>query len=115
MTSPEEAIARVTAEVTAGRLWRAREILAGRIAGGDADPAILEAHGRVLQAMGEQVEAGRYLFASGVRAPAYADAIALFTRRHGGDTRSFFSQLRLPFAVSGSRTCRPRYRRICGR
>jgi hypothetical protein len=74
-------------------LWRAREILSGCVAGGAADPAVLEELGLVLLTMGEQVEAGRYLFASGVRSPSTDEAITLFLRRHGKDPRILFAQL----------------------
>ena len=75
-------LARIDAEVSAGRTWRAKEILRGAIAGGRADPAILERYGRLLDSLGERVEAGKYLFVCGIRIPEYADAIALFRKRY---------------------------------
>jgi len=80
--STEQIIARATAETDAGRMWRAKEILRGAIGGGRAEPSILEAYGRLLDALGDRVEAGKYLFLCGVRTPAYTEPILLFTRRN---------------------------------
>ena len=76
------AISRANAEAAAGRHWRAKEILRGAIASGPVDPAVLEAYGRVLETLGDRVEAGKYLFLSGARDAGYAEPIALFVRRH---------------------------------
>ena len=75
-----EIIARADAELSAGRPWRAKEILRGGISG-RMEPAILERYGRLLDSLGERVEAGKYLFLSGARLPEYAEAIALFKAR----------------------------------
>lgn len=82
MKSAADILGRTDAEVSAGRNWRAKEILRGAIAGGRADPAVLERYGRLLESLGERLEAGKYLFLSGVRIPEYAEAIALFRTRH---------------------------------
>lgn len=73
-------------EIGNGRLWRAKEILQGRLSGADFDDALLERYGRVLLLMGDTLEAGRYLFASGVRKPEYAEAIGLFRSRHQAES-----------------------------
>lgn len=65
-----------------GKLWRAREILGGRVASGPFDPHLYERLGTVLLRMGDDIEAGKYLFLSGVRTTEYASAIALFLQRH---------------------------------
>ena len=82
MKSVAEILARADAEVSAGRNWRAKEILRGSIASGRVDPAILERYGWLLDSLGDRVEGGKYLFLSGVRVPEYAEAIAVFRRRH---------------------------------
>ena len=86
MKSVEDVIRRANAEVDAGRPWRAKEILRGNLAAGRAQPELLEAYGRLLDSLGDRVEAGKYLFLSGVRRPEYAEAIALFRVRNA--TRS---------------------------
>jgi hypothetical protein len=79
--SVDDILARVDAEVSAGRVWRAKEILRGAIAD-RAEPAFLERYGLLLEGLGEHVEAGKYLFLSGARIPEYAEAIGLFRQRH---------------------------------
>ena len=65
-----------------GRLWRAREYLASRIASSPYDAALCHQLGWVLLRMGDELEAGRYLFASGQRRPAYREAIEQFLDRY---------------------------------
>lgn len=69
-------------ELETGRVWRAKEILQGRIGSHGYDPTVFEAYGRVLLRMGDLVEAGKYLFLSGARMPAYEEAIALYLTRY---------------------------------
>lgn len=83
MNTPDVIIKRAAREIAEGRHWRAKEILRGAIASAPVDPSILEAYGALLDSMGDRVEAGKYLFLSGVREPHYADAISLFLDRHG--------------------------------
>jgi hypothetical protein len=73
---------RVTREISARRFWRAKEILQGALATYGYEPHLFEQYGRLLLLMGDAVEAGKYLFLSGVRAPEYREAIALFVNRH---------------------------------
>lgn len=95
---------RVDAEIAAGRRWRAKEILRGNLARSWPEAAVVERYGRLLIESGDQVDAGRYLFLSGVRRPEYEDAIALFLARHGrAGGGSLLTQLprsfkRLPFS-----------------
>jgi hypothetical protein len=85
---------RVEAEIVAGRRWRAKEIIRGNLALQWPDSAVVERYGQMLLEADEQVEAGKYLFLSGVRKPEYTDAIALFLRRCGrGGTRTLTSKL----------------------
>ena len=86
MASRDDVLTRVDAELTAGRAWRAKEIIRGTIAGGRAEPAILECYGRLLEQLGERVEAGKYLFLSGIRKPEYTEPIAVFRKRHAKRT-----------------------------
>jgi hypothetical protein len=80
---PERLLAKVEAEISAGRPWRAREILEGSIRSHATDVRVLERYGRLLDRLGDRVQAGKYLFLSGVRGPDVDEAIALFISRHG--------------------------------
>ena len=75
-------LTRVQAEVSAGRKWRAREILRGSIRTHATDPRILREYGRILEDLGDRVEAGKYLFLSGDRGPDAEPAIQIFLERH---------------------------------
>lgn len=83
MTTPS-LLDRVAAEIERGRAWKAKELLRGNIAAGRVDPEILEAYGQLLEALGDRVEAGKYLFLSGARTEASRDAISIFLARHRG-------------------------------
>ncbi len=61
-----------------GRLWRAKEILQGRLSSPDFDRELLFRYGEVLLLMGDHVEAGRILFCAGAREPAHQEVIRLF-------------------------------------
>lgn len=74
----------VRAALDRGELWRAKEILQGRIGGGPYDPLLYEQYGAVLLEMRDLQEAGKYLFLSGNRRPEYEPAIRLFLDRHRG-------------------------------
>lgn len=67
------------------KLWRAKEILQGRLTSHAFDPIVLRRYGEVLLAMDDKIEAGRYLFCSGFRAPEYSEAIGLFLSRNRRD------------------------------
>lgn len=67
------------------KLWRAKEILQGRLASPNFDPDLLRRYGEVLLAMDDKIEAGRHLFCSGFRAPEYSEAIGLFLSRNRRD------------------------------
>lgn len=73
---------RVEAAIATGQLWRAKEILSGRLGSAEFKPDVYEQLGRVLLQMGDDPQAGKFLFLSGVRRPEYAGAIDLFVRRH---------------------------------
>ena len=79
VTFPED----VRAALDAGKLWRAKEILGGRVGAAPFDAKLYEQHGVVLLKMGDLVEAGRFLFVSGARRTEYDEALGLF-RDHFG-------------------------------
>lgn len=72
----------VRAALDRGELWRAKEILQGRIGGGPYDPLLYEQYGAVLLEMRDLREAGKYLFLGGSWRPEYQQAIALYLDRH---------------------------------
>ena len=82
MKTPADVLARVETELSVGRGWRAKEILSGNIKAGLVAPEILERYGVLLESLGDRLEAGKYLYLSGVRRPEYEYAIALFLQRH---------------------------------
>jgi hypothetical protein len=70
-----------------GEFWKAKKILQGRLTQKlGFDHELLEQFGEVLLQMEDQVEAGRYLFASGVRKPANDEAIAIFLSQKSGNS-----------------------------
>ena len=73
---------KVAAAISDGTIWRAKEILRGRIGNGNFEPTLYEQYGVVLLAMGDDMEAGKYLFTSGRRRPEYDSVIQLFLDRH---------------------------------
>lgn len=76
-------VERVDAEVAAGRAWRAKEILRGHVAVAWPGQVVSERYGVLLADLGDRLEAGKFLFLSGVRKAEYEDHISLFLKRHG--------------------------------
>ena len=74
---------RIDAEVAAGRAWKAKEILGGHVGSAWPGETVSERYGVLLADLGDQVNAGKFLFLSGIRKPEYEDHIALFLSRHG--------------------------------
>ena len=72
----------VAEALATGKLWRAKEILSGRIASQPFSPELYEQLGALLLRMGDDLAAGKFLFLSGVRRPDYDTAIQLFVSRH---------------------------------
>jgi hypothetical protein len=66
-----------------GKLWRAKEILRGRIGSLPFSPDLYEQYGAVLLDMEDLLQAGKYLFLSGRRRPEYETSIDLFLSRYG--------------------------------
>jgi hypothetical protein len=91
--SIQKTLERAERELHSGRIWRAKEILRGAIAAGHSDAVLLERYGQLLDALGDRVDAGRYLFASGMRDGRYEEAIRLFLERHARLTPAEFARL----------------------
>lgn len=68
-------------EVAKGNLWRAKEILQGAIPQAGYNFELFEKLGKVLLAMGNLPEAGRFLFLSGMRKPEYEESINIFLHK----------------------------------
>jgi hypothetical protein len=81
----EDILCRVEDAVCEGQAWRAKEILRGNIRNSGFAPRLYERYGRLLLELGEQYEAGKYLFLSGERDRAYEESISLFLRRQRGN------------------------------
>ncbi len=79
---PERTLARAEAERQQGKAWRAKEILQGLIRSHGYHPDLFVRYGELLLEMGDTLEAGKYLFLSGVRKPEYEEAIRLYLQRH---------------------------------
>ena len=74
----------VQAALDASELWRAKQLVGGRINSANRyDASLYEQYGVILMRMGDLVLAGKYLFLSGKRDAIYTDAIELFIRQHG--------------------------------
>lgn len=87
-------------ELAAGRLWRAKEILQGRLPSAGYDTCLYERYGTILLQMGDMKEAGKYLFFSGIRKPAYEQAIGIFIGRHAKSINTLYGSF--PAAVRGA-------------
>ena len=61
MTKRMDFMTRAQQEITAGRRWRAKEILRGNIGTRPFDPGLYEAYGNLLRDLGDEVEAGEVL------------------------------------------------------
>ncbi|GJL66431.1 MAG: hypothetical protein NPIRA05_14020 [Nitrospirales bacterium] len=71
-------------QISLGNLWRAKEILQGRLVGSRYDTDLYERYGNVLLEMKDDLEAGKFLFLSGVQKPEYEKAKYLYLDRYGG-------------------------------
>lgn len=70
-------------ELDNGNLWRAKEILQGAVGSERTyDVELFEMMGAVLLRMSDLLEAGKYLFLSGIRRPEYLESIEIFLSRH---------------------------------
>ncbi len=82
MPDRDDLYRRIDDAVERGEPWRAKEIVRGnlRLRGYDVD--LYERYGRLLLDLGEAMEAGKYLFLSGKRAPEYESPISTYLSRH---------------------------------
>lgn len=85
MSTPRDYQSRVREEIERGRKWRAKEILRGNLAARGYDLELYEQYGRLLRELGEELEAGKYLFLCGARKEDYLPAIELYLSRSGRD------------------------------
>jgi hypothetical protein len=69
--------------VLQGKLWRAKEILQGRVGSMPYSPDLYQDYGIVLFVMGDLIEAGKYLYLSGKRSSVYEEAVTLYLEKHG--------------------------------
>jgi hypothetical protein len=81
MSNLDRTNSRVDQAISEGQLWRAKEILQSNIRTQGYVPELYERYGQVLLEMCDLVEAGKYLFLSGKRDPAYERAISLYVAR----------------------------------
>ena len=76
------------------KLWRAKEILQGRLSHPEVDLALFQKYGEVLLEMNDLVEAGRMLFCSGARDERFKEAIGIFLSRSNlREPQRFLAQL----------------------
>jgi uncharacterized protein DUF6584 len=74
---------RVAADIASGRLWKARDRLAGALRMEPTDQEILDQLGGVYYRMGDLPAAGRLWFLTTRTGPESASAIAAFFERYG--------------------------------
>ena len=80
-------------ELSAGNLWRAKEILQGSLPSAGYNVELFEKLGVVLLRMGDLPDAGKFLFLSGVSKPEYEKAISIFLRKYGKRPYNFLQTL----------------------
>lgn len=83
MSARRDYKSRAREEIERGRLWRAKEILRGNITARGYDRELYEEYGRLLRELGDELEAGKYLFLSGTSSNEYLPAIRLYLSRVG--------------------------------
>jgi len=83
-------LAEADREIAAGNLWRAKEILHRSLKNSGYNVQLFEKLGIVLLQMNDLVEAGKYLFLSGVRKPEYEKAIGIFLQKYEGKPHNLF-------------------------
>ena len=82
MTIKKLPIERANKAIQEGQLWRAKEILSGNIGIREFEPELYQHYGELLLKIGDLIEAGKYLFLSGVRKPEYNESINLYVKKH---------------------------------
>jgi hypothetical protein len=84
---------RVDEEISSGRVWRAKEMLDGYVRSAAFDPVIYERYGQILLLMQDKLNAGRFLFLSGVSRKEYEEPIALFMARYARQPQQLYAAL----------------------
>lgn len=85
-------IERALAEVEAGRLWRAKEILNGSLGNHPFSPELYKAYGDVLKRMGDLREAGKFLFLAGDDDENSFEAIKIFlNHQQAAEQKAFYA------------------------
>ncbi len=90
---PSPVIARAHAELDAGRLWKARDRLAGALRTSPHDAEILDLLGETFWRMGDHPAAARYWILVGRSGPEAETARLAFEERTGGSLRAQLSQI----------------------
>ncbi|MFM9973598.1 MAG: DUF6584 family protein, partial [Beijerinckiaceae bacterium] len=68
--------------IYANQIWKAKQLLQGRLSSSDFDAKLLRQYGELLLLMNDKMEAGRYLYFSGFREEKYEDAIRIFVSKY---------------------------------
>lgn len=93
MQTIENILKRAEQEQTAGRAWRAREILRGNLSSrsySDQAQDLYRAYATLLLVHGEAVEAGKYFLLSGTITEESESAISLFIQGHSRHPMSIY-------------------------
>ncbi|KAA3609742.1 MAG: hypothetical protein D8M58_09150 [Calditrichaeota bacterium] len=77
----EKTLLKAKTEMDNGSLWRAKEILQSAIGTYGYNAEIYENYGIILLKMSDLVEAGRFLFLSGVEKQEYFQSVQLFKKK----------------------------------
>jgi hypothetical protein len=89
-TSSVKTLQRASAAETSGDLWRAKEIVQGRISSHGFDVEVYAKMGDILVTMGDKLEAGKFFFLAGQQGGAHADSIRLYLDRYSRVSASAF-------------------------
>ena len=91
MQIPPDLPAAARDAIEQGKLWRAKEVLSGRLGTFGYSTERYEQYGYVLLRMQDLPEAGRFLFLSGARRAEYEPAIEAFLHRHARNPRALLA------------------------
>ena len=81
---------RVQEEIANNRIWRAKELLQSYIGSSAYDETLYLEYAKLLYALGDHLESGKYFLLTSTQEPAHQEAIKLFLSRHHNET--FFFQ-----------------------
>ena len=88
--------------IDSGEHWKAKELLQGNLSTPGYNTELFESYGYVLLSMNDSLEAGKYLFLSGVRKSEYSGSIGLFLKRYSkGNIQNIYDPF--PKAVRNSK------------